>query len=149
MNKKRFAKKANRKEVTMKKETYNIKARDHNLHLHATPTMRTSCKRRTISIVLVLVLLCMLCAGCSANEAPDDAVIIPNRFVEIDMNLNGYAPDFDCDETAIAGTAYVVDRYSKAVYMYYFECGGNSGLDFIPLYNPDGTIMIYDGNLPD
>lgn len=98
-------------------------------------------------IALVISILAMLFTGCTAESDPN-AVTIPNRFVEIDVNLNGYAPDFDSSKIYTTHSAYVVDRYSKVVYLYYYDGGDNSGADFIPLYNPDGTIMIYDGQLP-
>ncbi|MBQ8806050.1 MAG: hypothetical protein IJZ68_06155 [Bacteroidaceae bacterium] len=101
-------------------------------------------------IALVISLVGMLFTGCSTEANPNDTASIPNRFVEIGDTLNGYAADFDTNNTVInvSRTTYVVDRYSKVVYMYYYDGGDNSGADFIPLYNPDGTIMIYDGKLP-
>lgn len=98
-------------------------------------------------IILVISMLAMLFTGCTAESDPN-AVAVPNRFVEIDADINGYAPDFDSNTVYTTRSAYVVDRYSKVVYLYYYDGGNNSGVDFIPLYNPDGTIMIYDGQLP-
>lgn len=98
-------------------------------------------------IALVVSMLAMLFTGCTA-ESEDNAVTIPNRFVEIDADLNGYAPDFDSNKIYPTRSTYVVDRYSKVVYLYYYDGGNNSGADFITLYNPDGTVLIYDGKLP-
>ncbi len=108
-------------------------------------------KITALLLVLLLVATLGCCfTGCSAESGSNEKVSTPNRFVEIGDTLNGYSADFDSNGTNINVTraTYVVDRYSKVVYMYYYDGGDNSGADFIPLYNPDGTIMIYEGNLP-
>ena len=104
--------------------------------------------KKYILIVLVLVLTLSLCA-CTTENPDAHTEDIPDRFVEIDGNLNGYAPDIDSNAVHSTRSAYVVDRHSRIVYLYHYDGGEGSGSDFIMLYDSDGvTPLRYTGELP-
>lgn len=105
--------------------------------------------KKYILIVLVLVLTLSLCA-CTTQNPNAPAEDIPDRFVEIDEDLNGYAPDIDSGKVNTNRSTYVVDRHSRIVYLYHYDGGSQgSGSDFIMLYDSDGvTPLRYTGELP-
>lgn len=102
---------------------------------------------RITALLLVLLLIASvgcLVSGCSEQSTP----AIPNRFVEIDEDLQGYAPEFGTNNAGIT-SGYVVDRYSRVVYVYYYDTGSSGGIDYITLYEEDGaTPLRYTGELP-
>lgn len=110
-------------------------------------------------IALIILLLVAFAATSCCNSAttttPEEksTAKLSNRFVVIDDDLNNYAPNFEDGASPnyvrTSKSFYVVDRYSLAVYLYMYDGGNASGVDFIPLFDKDGTILTYDGTLPE
>lgn len=104
-----------------------------------------------LMLVALAATSCFNSATTTTEEKPDAK--LPQRFVVIDDDLNNYTPDFDDDashnDVRKSVSFYVVDRYSLAVYLYMYDGGNASGVDFIPLFDKDGTILTYDGTLPE
>jgi hypothetical protein len=104
-----------------------------------------------LMLVALAATSCFNSATTTTEEKPDAK--LPQRFVVIDDDLNNYTPDFDDGAShnyvRTSKSFYVVDRYSLAVYLYVYDGGNASGVDFIPLFNKDGTILTYDGTLPE
>lgn len=107
---------------------------------------------KKLACIFLIVIVTITCCSCGiADTEAEPTAKLSERFVVIDDDLNNYAPDFTGDAFYVRKTNsfYVVDRYSLAVYLYVYDGGSSSGADFIPLFDKDGTILTYDGTLPE
>lgn len=110
--------------------------------------------KKLIALALTLIVVAAMFCSCGAADTEESPATpnLPSRFVILDEDLNDYTPGFDTVSPHVINVTYcyyVVDRYSRAVYMYMYDWGDSSGLDFIPLYTPEGTVLIYEGELPE
>ncbi len=108
---------------------------------------------KKLACIFLIVIMTILCCSCAetTNSNSSTRPQLSERFVVIDDALNDYLPEFQHSSTHVhkTTTCYVVDRYSRAVYVYVYDNGNSSGADFIPLFDKDGTILTYDGTLPE
>jgi len=81
-----------------------------------------------LSAIMVLAL-----TGCHSDYEDNGDRHIPNRFIVIDEEEDSYL-------SVNSITAY--DKNTGVIYM--FNVTGY-GYSMCPLYNTDGTIMVYDG----
>lgn len=107
-----------------------------------------------LTLLLLVALAATSCFNSATTTTPEEQPTrLPKRFVVIDDDLNNYTPDFDDGAShnyvRTSKSFYVVDRYSLAVYLYVYDGGNASGVDFIPLFNKDGAILTYNGTLPE
>ena len=83
-------------------------------------------------LIVLSVIMILALTGCHSHYKDNDNSQVPNRFVVIDEeedSLNMYSV-----------TAY--DKNTGVIYMFNSYGPGHT---MCPLYNTDGTIMVYDG----
>jgi hypothetical protein len=122
--------------------------------------------KRIIIALTLLVLVALAATSCSALSAtsttPDEGQL-PARFVVLDdKDLGDYqsAIQVHNDNTSQAekdnttavrfdDMQFVVDRVTRVVYIFLDDTDSRySGMVMTPLYNTDGTVVIYEGELP-
>lgn len=109
--------------------------------------------KKFISIAILFVLILTLFCGCS--DTADDTIPaenqLPSRFVVVADKSFGYASAVQRENGGDAFTTnneldramrYAVDRETRVVYIYI----NNTCL--VPLYQADGSLTIYTGELP-
>lgn len=109
--------------------------------------------KKTIAFIIAILACCALFCGCTSDQPQQEEVKLPSRFVVISDDEMGYAssvqknPSGSVLEPATYGELtihYVVDRETRVVYMFYHD----KGMFLSPLFNADGTPVIYEGELP-
>lgn len=116
--------------------------------------------KKFISIAILFVLILTLFCGCS--DTADDTIPaenqLPSRFVVVADKSFGYASAVQRENGGDAFTTnneldrvmrYAVDRETRVVYIYINNtCSRYSGISLVPLYQADGSLTIYTGELP-
>lgn len=121
--------------------------------------------KRTIALTLI-VLVALAATGCSnlsATTTTPEENQLPARFVVLDDEALGdyqSAIQVHNDNTSERNKdvttpvryddmKYVVDRVTRVVYIFLDDTYTRySGMIMTPLYNADGTVMTYEGELP-
>lgn len=122
-------------------------------------------KKNLVLIILVMIALAATsCSSVSSTSTTPAEGQLPARFVVIeDQALGNYqsAIQVHNDNTSQATKdlivpvrhdemRFVVDRVTRVVYVFIDDTGSRySGMTMTPLYNADGTVVIYDGELPE
>jgi hypothetical protein len=126
--------------------------------------------KKTINLIAIIALIALIaiattsCADTSGTSTPDEGQL-PARFVVLeDEDLGEYqssiqvhndsTSEFDRNNyTPVRHDShmkYVVDRETRVVYIFMDKTGTRySGMAMFPLYNADGTVMTYQGELPE